>query len=69
LADAGLLNYTQDGKFTTIVLSVGCSDIRLDAANFSATTSPVPEPGTMLLFGTGLAGLAGVARRKKAPKA
>lgn len=31
----------------------------------TALSSPVPEPATMFLFGTGIAALAGVARRKK----
>lgn len=32
---------------------------------WSSSTATVPEPATMLLFGAGIAGLAGVARRKK----
>lgn len=32
--------------------------------NFPASTNPVPEPGTLMLFGTGLIGLGGMIRRK-----
>lgn len=56
IINSGTDFFTTDGTF--VINSAG-------DATFTATTSaPIPEPSTLVLFGTSMLGLAGIVRRK-----
>ena len=58
-------SFLGDGLFTVTLASLG-GDFFIDRSDLKITynSAPVPEPATMLLFGVGLIGIAGLGRRK-----
>ena len=70
LTDLSIAYYKIVFELETIILPssplISDFDTEITLAGSSYAIAPVPEPATMLLFGTGLAGLIGIRRRKKA---
>ena len=49
----------------SIALTAACMAAALSAAELGDYVAPIPEPGSFALIGLGLAGLAGLRRRRQ----
>jgi len=66
--EGGTFSFSSATPFTSFTLAAfnaAGAPVNLAIDNLTLTTNPVPEPATLLLFGTGLAALAKFRKRKR----
>ena len=64
--DFGTRRIREGGPYS--VFSTGFSPLDGGAGSFTTTISPVPEPSSLLLVGSGMLGLAGLLRKRLLPR-
>jgi hypothetical protein len=61
----GFGHATFSGEFDTIVVTRSTADFGVDNVDFTPAAAEVPEPASLVLLGTGVAGMIGKARRRR----